>query len=127
MGDTCQWTQTGTDTRSGAVPPLIVIGVGTDVNGDGRADIVWHNETTGAVVIWFLNANGTRSSSGFPGGAPPSVWELSDVADVNGDGRADIVWHNGTTGAVVIWFLNANGTRSSSGFPGGAPSPWELN
>jgi len=97
-----------------------------DVNGDGKADIVWHNTSTGAVVVWFLNANGTRSSSGFPGGAP-SPWAVAHVRDVNGDGRADLIWHNGTTGAVVVWFLNANGTRSSSGFPGGAPSPWELN
>jgi len=73
-----------------------------------------------------MNSTPHDEEPGFSGGAP-SPWNLKDVADVNGDGRADLIWHHGTTGQVVVWFLNADGTVSAPGFSGGAPSPWELH
>lgn len=71
VGDTCQWTQTGTDTRSGAVPPPILLPMNTpyDLNGDGKGDLIWRNITTGSTAIWLMNGI-VRSSIGFPGGVP---------------------------------------------------------
>ncbi len=38
--------------------------------------------------------NGTTiASSEFPGGVA-SAWQISQVGDVNGDGKADVVWRN---------------------------------
>jgi len=115
----CSGKNAGTASRTPMNPP-------NDVNGDGLADLIWQNSSTGQVVIWFLNVDGTVSASGFPGGAA-APWVLVNVADVNGDGLADLVWWNSSTGQVVVWFLNVDGTVSASGFPGGAPAPWEVN
>jgi hypothetical protein len=39
-------------------------------------------------------------------------WSAKRLADVNGDGKADIVWEN-VDGRVAVWLMN--GTAMSSG------------
>jgi acetaldehyde dehydrogenase (acetylating) len=34
--------------------PFHIVGSG-DFNGDGRTDILWHNETTGETQIWLMD------------------------------------------------------------------------
>ncbi len=86
VGDTCQWTQTGRDTRSGPVPPPIVLPINTtyDLNGDGKGDLIWRNTTTGSTAIWIMNGI-VRTSVGFPGGG------AAQLAD-RGDRRCDRGW-----------------------------------
>ncbi|HLZ09255.1 MAG TPA: hypothetical protein VKT80_11740, partial [Chloroflexota bacterium] len=46
-------------------------------------------------------------------------WQLMGTADFNNDGNTDLLWHNGATGDVVVWFLNGttvtNGVYVTSG------------
>ncbi|HNP30761.1 MAG TPA: VCBS repeat-containing protein, partial [Nitrospirales bacterium] len=95
VGDTCQWTQTGTDTRSGPIPPPIVLPINTpyDLNGDGKGDLIWRNTNTGSTAIWIMNGT-VRASVGFPGGVPLN-WQIAGISDVTGDGKADVIWRNG--------------------------------
>jgi hypothetical protein len=39
-----------------------------------------------------------------PGAARPA-------GDLDGDGRPDLLWHNGTTGALEVWLLEGGATR----------------
>ncbi|WP_169746360.1 FG-GAP repeat domain-containing protein [Sphingomonas changbaiensis] len=85
-----------------------VAGVG-DFNGDGRADILWRNDS-GALTDWLGQANG-----GFVANDPaaliydiPTSWKVAGVEDFNGDGRADILWRN-DSGAMTDWLGQANG------------------
>lgn len=87
-----------------------------DVNGDGRADVVGFGDV--GVYVSLGNANGTFQNptfalNSFGFSAAGGGWTSNDkysrtVADVNGDGRADIVGF-GDTGTYVS-FANANGT-----------------
>ncbi len=97
--------------------------VSSDLNGDGKTDIVWRNVKTGEVAVWFMNG-GIIGSSGFLGGVPAD-WQIDGVGDMNDDQMADIVWRNSKTGAVAVWFLNGV-TVSSAGFPGSASLDWEM-
>jgi hypothetical protein len=36
------------------------------------------------------------------------------LADLNGDGRADLVWRNAATGATVGWLMNGVAPTSSA-------------
>ena len=125
VGDTCQWTQTGTDTRSGSVPPPLPIPINDphDLNGDGKADLVWQNDTSHVVAIWLMNGANIGSFAFL--GSVPTEWEIKGVGDVNGDGQADLVWKNARSHLVAIWFMNGL-TISSIGFPGGVSSRWIL-
>jgi hypothetical protein len=94
-----------------------------DINGNGTADIVWRNMSSGAVAVWLMNGT-TIASTGFPAGAPLE-WEIAGVGDLNGDGKGDLVWRNTGSGAVAVWLMNG-ATVTSTGFPGSASMDWEI-
>jgi hypothetical protein len=97
--------------------------VNSDLNGDGKADIIWRNVKTGDVAVWLMDG-GVIDSSGFFGGVP-SDWQIVGVGDMNNNGRADIVWRNTVNGAVAVWFLNGLSIASVS-FPGSASLDWVI-
>jgi hypothetical protein len=76
----------------------------SDFNGDGQADIVWQNSSTGERVIWLMN--GTSHTSTVSLGTVATSWNIAGSSDFNGDGKADIVWQNSSTGERVIWLMN---------------------
>jgi hypothetical protein len=83
-----------------------VAGTG-DLNGDGRADIVWV-EAGGAIVVWQMN--GTTISSSAVVGAVPTGWSLVAVGDVNGDGKDDLIFRS-NGGVVAAWIMDGFSVR----------------
>lgn len=82
--------------------------VESDFNGDGIADLLWHNAVTGESEIWkSAESNAiqavTRVNS--------TDWRIVATGDFDGDGRTDIVWHNQFTGAGTIWKSGNYGTQ----------------
>ncbi|HBP89682.1 MAG TPA: hypothetical protein DD706_18500, partial [Nitrospiraceae bacterium] len=94
-----------------------------DINGDGTADLVWRDTSSGAVALWLMK-DPDNFSSGFPGGTSIE-WQIADIGDVNADGKGDIIWRNTTTGLVAIWLMNGQ-TMSSTGLPGSNPTGWVI-
>lgn len=76
-----------------------------DLNGDGKADILWKSPSF-TYSQWLMN--GANISSGQELGSVPSYWSVQGVGDFTGDGRAEILWH-GTSGAVELDDLGASG------------------
>src|SRR5437899_7852503 len=76
----------------------------SDFNGDGKADILWQNSSTGQRVIWLMN--GTTHQSTVNLGTVPTSWSIAGSSDFNGDAKADIVWQNSSTGQRLIWLMN---------------------
>ncbi len=83
-----------------------------DFNRDGMTDIVWHNDTTGGVEIWYmsltsriyrLTVDATRDGGGANVGAP---WFLVGSGDFNRDGATDLLWHNENTGESQVWYMD---------------------
>ena len=62
-----------------------------------------------------------------PGGArhASTDWTIAGVGDFDGNGKADILWRNTTSGAVAIWLMNGTAI-SSQGVPGTAPLVWQI-
>ncbi len=94
-----------------------------DVNGDGKADLVWRHASNGEVAIWLMNG-ATIASSGFFGSVP-LAWEIAGTGDVNGDGKADLIWRNSLTGTVAVWLMNGL-TVLSVAFPGSTSTDWQI-
>jgi len=83
-----------------------VAGVG-DFNGDGKADILWRNTSTGMVTMWLMNGTSRINWAVLvePGNTD---WTVAGVGDFNGDGKADILWRNTSTGMVTMWLMDGS-------------------
>jgi hypothetical protein len=80
-----------------------------DFDADGRNDLVFRNQATGAVEFWLMNG-AVRIGAPVPlaGASPPdATWDLAATADVNADGWPDLVWRSLATQKIVIWTMNA--------------------
>ena len=90
--------------------------LGKDFSFDGKSDIMWHNNTTGANVINLMD--GTAAIGGASVGGS-SEWVILDTkGDFNGDGKCDFLWHNNTTGENVINLMNGTATIGTGGIGG---------
>jgi hypothetical protein len=105
------------------LPPSWEIATAADFNGDGKADLLLQNMTTGQRVIWFMN--GTTRTSSWSLGVVGTTWKITGSADFNRDGKADILWQNNNTGQRVIWFMNG-GTRTGGWDWGIVPTAWDM-
>jgi FG-GAP-like repeat len=102
-------TQTVHSFSSDVSDPDIAGVAAGDLNGDGLADIVGIDATSASISVWLANANGTLSvptSYSLPG----NITEAAVLADVNGDGKADVVVATrATAGQETISILTGKG------------------
>ncbi|RFU33649.1 hypothetical protein B7463_g2678, partial [Scytalidium lignicola] len=90
-----------------------------DINGDGRADYLWL-DTKGATTL-YLNAQSPQD--GQPAWFPQGVISTGvganrnnvTFADLNGDGKADYVTVNASTGAISVWLNGGSGGAFETG------------
>jgi hypothetical protein len=92
-----------------------------DVNGDGKADLIWQNDD-GTPGVWLMNGTTPIAEAGFSN--PGASWHLVNAADFNSDGRADLLWQN-SDGTLGIWLMNGTtpGAEAAIGNPG---SSWKV-
>ena len=81
-----------------------VVGVG-DFNGDGKSDLLFQNQTTGQLVVWYMNGYLDQGGVLLPF-APVAGWKVVGTGDFNADGLTDIVFQNQTTGQLAVWYMN---------------------
>ncbi|CAH2029942.1 FG-GAP-like repeat-containing protein [Trichlorobacter ammonificans] len=119
------------DTRNNVTKPRIKLDTAvsqlvdvTPYIGDGKADILWRNPTTGQNSIWFMDTDGSRlASAALTTVAPP--WAIASISDFNGDGKPDILWRNPTTGQNSVWIMDGT-TRTGSVALTTVVSPWTI-
>jgi hypothetical protein len=72
-----------------------------------KSDIVWHHDTTGETQVWYMDGNTllTRGTVLGSDGNPALVgppFRIVGVGDMDGNGKADIVWHHDDSGENQI-------------------------
>jgi hypothetical protein len=87
----------------GNFDPALQLKAVNDLNGDGNADLLWRNSTTGEIVTSNL-AGGHQVGSSSLGYFDPN-YRLEGVGDFNHADGADVLWHNPVTGQVGMWLL----------------------
>ncbi|MFE0452173.1 trypsin-like serine protease [Streptomyces sp. NPDC058914] len=91
-----------------------------DFNGDGRADLLARNKTSGAVYLY--RGRGVLGSTAFMSGLKVASWSnttynaFATVGDVNGDGKADLL---ARTPAGTLYLYRGNGSTGSVIFSAG--------
>jgi acetyl esterase/lipase len=82
-----------------------------DFNGDGRDDVIWQGPDGLGDMIWYGSDAGVwldpkewdgDASTFVPAITVPAA-HTGTVADVNGDGRSDVVWYDAATGGTELW------------------------
>jgi hypothetical protein len=100
-----------------------------DFHNDFLTDVLWRSDS-GDIELWASSASNPVGIglSGLDLGVVQPAWQIQQIADVTGDGRADLVWRNTSTGDVGVWY-----TAVGSGAPSfteqdfGVVSPdWHL-
>jgi hypothetical protein len=98
-----------------------------DLNGDGIPDLIWQS-SDGSVVVWYMGgADGSTYQSAKLLAGPSSGWRIAAVADLNGDGKPDLIWQS-SDGSVVVWYMGgADGSSyQSAALLSGPSSGWRI-
>jgi len=77
-----------------------------DFNGDGVTDLLWRNTSTGQVYLMPFNVSGVPTGGSIIHTEANQAWKIAFAPDLNGDGKADIVWWNSSTGQVYAMVMS---------------------
>jgi hypothetical protein len=64
------------------------------------------------MVVWEMNGAQVIANQAI--GNPGPQWKVVALSDINGDGKADILWRDSGTGQVVTWEMNGFDVASFS-------------
>ena len=76
-----------------------------DINGDGYADLVWQNSNDGTISAWLMRGTQLLAPRVLNYSPVNPSWKIRGVADVDGDGKADIIWQH-DAGWLAVWLMN---------------------
>ena len=68
----------------------------------------------------------TVGSSAFLPAIADTNWAVVGMGDVDGDGKADVFWRNGATGANIVWLMNGLTVSMSAFLPTIADTNWKI-
>jgi hypothetical protein len=86
-----------------------------DMNNDGNTDIVFQNNI-GQIIVWYMDGAGHHPNYAYLYSETKlGDWRVVNIADMNGDGNADLVFQN-TAGQIFAWYMDGNGSISTYGY-----------
>jgi hypothetical protein len=119
-GDVAAWLMDGTTPKTWSILatgltgpnfPWQLAALG-DLDGDGKADLVWQNNSTGDVSAWLMNGTIVNSWATITTNVPPA-WFVVGALDFDGDGNADLFWQNAQSGSLVGWLMTGTTVRET--------------
>jgi hypothetical protein len=103
-----------------------VAGVG-DFDGDGKADILWRNSSTGENYLYPMTGNAIKPGEGYLRTVADQDWQVTGTGDYDGDGKADVLWRHAVTGENYLYPLDGTSIKPTEGYLRTVPQPdWQM-
>lgn len=120
-----QWTGNWDYIARGVSLAWKIVGTG-DFNRDGKLDLVWQNQSTGDVSVWYMNGVTWTGNWDYLGKGIATSWKIVSVVDLNQDGQSDLVWQNSQTGDVSYWLMNGVRQVDTGQIARTIPLAWKI-
>lgn len=105
--DGLQLIESATMTPGRISDPAWEIATVGDMNGDGKSDLVWQDRSKGWIAVWLMNGTSLQQSVGLdPERVPDTAWRIVAAADLNADGKHDLLWQHAKDGSLAAWLMN---------------------
>ncbi len=116
LGDLWLWRMNGAEVLSQTYIDTVDLGYTIkglgDLNGDTKTDLVWAG-TAGDIWVWLMNG-AVRDALAYVGTVADPTYQIQQVADFDGLGKADLLWWNTVQGDVWIWSMNGAAVESQA-------------
>jgi hypothetical protein len=101
--------------RTVSDPSWNIVGVG-DVDGDGKADIAWRNTGSGENYLYPMDGTAIKPSEGYLRTVADLAWRVAGLGDYDGDGKADVLWRNSSTGENYLYPMDGTAIMPTEGY-----------
>lgn len=96
-----------------------------DFEGNGRSKLVLRNSSTGDTTMVTFSDSGYKVTDTLFHQEPNQNWKVAGTLDIDGDGKADLLWWNSTT--YQVWAMLMNGSSIvSQGTVHTASAGWQI-
>jgi hypothetical protein len=100
--------------------------IGADFNRDGHPDLLWRNKSTGEVSVWHMDGVARKGDGASVATVADHDWKIAGIGDFNKDAKVDILWRNGATGEIYLWYMNGTTVNGGATIQFVADQNWKI-